>query len=60
MVRIMVGTLIYISEGKIPAGTISDIIKSKDRLKAGMTIAPHGLYLNDVCFKDVNDIEHKQ
>lgn len=58
MVRIMVGTLIYISEGKIPKGTISDIIESKDRLMAGMTIAPHGLYLNDVCFKDVNKIEH--
>ena len=50
MVRIMVGTLIYISEGKIEKGTIPDIIESKNRLRAGKTAAPEGLYLNKVIF----------
>lgn len=48
MVRIMVGTLIYISEGKIPVGSIPEIILSEDRLRAGMTAPPEGLYLNKV------------
>ncbi len=50
MVRIMVGTLIYISEGKIEKNTIPDIIASKDRLRAGKTAPPEGLYLNKVYF----------
>ena len=50
MVRIMVGTLLYISEGKIEAGTIPDIISSKDRTRAGKTVPPEGLYLNQVYY----------
>ncbi len=50
MVRIMAGTLIYISEGKIEAGTVRNIIESKDRLRAGKTAAPEGLYLNKVWY----------
>lgn len=48
MVRIMVGTLLSISEGKIEAGTIPQIIQSKNRLNAGITAQAYGLYLNDV------------
>lgn len=50
MVRIMVGTLLYISEGKIKSGSIPEIIASKDRLSAGKTAPPEGLYLNKVNF----------
>lgn len=50
MVRIMVGTLIYIGCGKIPEGSIPDIIKSKDRKRAGITAKAHGLYLNEVYY----------
>lgn len=50
MVRIMVGTLLYISEGKIESGSIPEIIASKDRLSAGKTAPPEGLYLNKVIF----------
>ena len=50
MVRIMAGTLLYISEGKIPPDSIPDIIHSKDRLRAGKTLPPEGLYLNKVCY----------
>lgn len=50
MVRIMVGTLIYVNEGKIPKGKIKEIIEQKDRTKAGMTVVPDGLYLNKVFY----------
>ena len=53
MVRIMVGTLIYISEGKIEKGAIPRIIKSKNRLLAGKTAAPEGLYLNKVFYDEI-------
>lgn len=48
MVRIMVGTLLYISQGKIEQDTIKDIIESKNRTRAGITAPPCGLYLNKV------------
>lgn len=48
MVRIMTGTLIDISSGKIEKDTIGDIIASKNRASAGFTAPPHGLYLNRV------------
>lgn len=51
MVRIMTGTLLYIAEGKIEKGTIPEIIKAKDRGKAGITVSPDGLYLNRVVLK---------
>lgn len=50
MVRIMVGTLINISEGKIEQGAIPGIIESGNRLLAGKTQAPEGLYLNKVYY----------
>ncbi len=48
MVRIMMGTLIAVSEGKIDAYGIDDIIKNCDRSAAGMTVPACGLYLNKV------------
>ncbi len=50
MVRILVGTLIEVSEGKIQPDSIPDIIKSKNRNQAGYTVPPHGLYLNKVVY----------
>ena len=50
MVRIMAGTLLYVSMGKIKKNEISDIIKSQDRTRAGITAPPDGLYLNKVYF----------
>ena len=48
MVRIMVGTLLFVNEGKIKQGELADVIKSKDRKRAGKTAPAHGLYLNNV------------
>ncbi len=48
MVRIMVGTLIDISRGKIPPDSIERIILAKNRSAAGYTAPAHGLYLNKI------------
>lgn len=48
MVRIMVGTLLFVNEGKIKQGELAKVIESKDRKKAGKTAPAHGLYLNKV------------
>lgn len=48
MVRIMVGTLMRIAQGKFQPDCIGDIIKAKNRTKAGPTAPACGLYLNKV------------
>lgn len=48
MVRIMVGTLLFVAEGKIKKDELMDVILSKDRKRAGKTAPPQGLYLNKV------------
>lgn len=48
MVRIMVGTLLRIQQGKIPPDGILPIIEKKDRQFAGPTAPACGLYLNRV------------
>ncbi len=48
MVRIMVGTLLFVSEGKIKSGELSNVIASKERKRAGKTAPPQGLYLNKI------------
>ncbi len=50
MVRIMVGTLLYINEGKLGADAITDIIRAESRDAAGPTAPPQGLYLNKVFY----------
>ena len=51
MVRIMVGTLLAMNNGRIPFGTLSDIIKAEDRSAAGPTAPACGLYLNKVFYQ---------
>ncbi|MDE5835175.1 MAG: tRNA pseudouridine(38-40) synthase TruA [Ruminococcus sp.] len=55
MIRIIVGTLIDVSEGRISPDDIPDILNAKDRLRAGRTAMAHGLYLNRV-FYDEKDL----
>ncbi|NLM59369.1 MAG: tRNA pseudouridine(38-40) synthase TruA [Clostridium sp.] len=50
MVRIIAGTLVEVGMGRIKADDIPDIIKSKDRKKAGRTAPAHGLYLVEVYY----------
>lgn len=48
MVRIMVGTLLRVQQGKIPVDGIAEIIEKKNRKFAGPTAQACGLYLNKV------------
>lgn len=50
MVRIIVGTLLYVSEGKIIPEDIPRIIEARERALAGPTAPPVGLYLNKVFY----------
>ena len=54
MVRIIVGTLIYISEGKRTEQDIINALTKPDREFAGKTVSPCGLYLNKVFYE--NDV----
>lgn len=51
MVRIITGTLIEVSDGKIMLSELPEIIASRDRGRAGFTVPPQGLYLNDVKYE---------
>ncbi|QEY34837.1 tRNA pseudouridine(38-40) synthase TruA [Caproiciproducens galactitolivorans] len=53
MVRIMVGTLLRVAQGKLQPEDIPRIIEAKDRKAAGPTAPPCGLYLNHVYYEDV-------
>lgn len=51
MVRIMVGTLLRVAQGKIKPDEIEKIIESKCRKNAGPTAPACGLYLNKVFYE---------
>jgi tRNA pseudouridine38-40 synthase len=48
MVRAVVGTLLDVGSSKISMKEFQDILKSKDRKKAGMNVPAEGLYLTKV------------
>jgi len=48
MVRAIVGTLIEIGTYKISIEQLEEIIRSKDRRKAGFSVPAHGLYLSKI------------
>lgn len=50
MVRIMTGTLIDLSLGRLKDKNIADIIASRDRSRAGFTAPPEGLYLWEIYY----------
>ena len=50
VVRILVGTLLYVSQGKIRPEDIPMIIKAENRSLAGPTAPAEGLYLNRVFY----------
>ncbi len=52
MARAIVGTLLDVSNKKIPADSISDILESKDRSRAGATAPAHGLYMTRIVYPD--------
>lgn len=51
MIRILVGTLLKIGNGRLPEDSIPAIIAKKDRNAAGPTAHPEGLYLYEVKYE---------
>jgi len=50
MARAMVGTLLYVSEGKILPDELPSLLKKKDRRLTGPTVPPGGLYLTRIWY----------
>lgn len=53
MVRILVGTLLSVNEGRIAVSELDALLASRNRVLAGITAQAHGLYLNRVFYEDV-------
>ncbi len=52
MVRAVAGALAEIGRGRLTAASMSDIIASRDRRRAGPTAPPDGLYLAEVYYPE--------
>jgi len=50
MVRNIVGTLVDVGRGRIPADSMNDLLASGDRSRAGRKAPPQGLFLLSVCY----------
>jgi tRNA pseudouridine38-40 synthase len=48
MVRNIVGTLVYVGNGREAPGWVAEVLASRDRSRAAPTFAPEGLYLERV------------
>ncbi len=51
MVRTVVGTLLYVGEGKLKPHDITSILESRDRKRAGPNVPPHGLYFAEAGYE---------
>lgn len=59
MVRIMAGTLLFVSMGRISVEDLPKIIEGKERSACGKTMPPYGLYLNKVYY-DEKEVPHER
>lgn len=51
MVRIIIGTVLMIGENKIASEQITEIMAKKNRIYAGVTAPPEGLYLKETIYQ---------
>src|SRR5205814_1987823 len=52
MVRILVGTLVDVGEGRLLVPQVAEILAGRDRTRAGQTAPPYGLELIEVFYGD--------
>lgn len=57
MLRILMGTLIEVGDGRKTVADFKEIFEAKDRTKAGKTLSPSGLYLEKVNYEGESDHE---
>jgi tRNA pseudouridine38-40 synthase len=50
MVRIIVGTAVWVSDGRVKLSDIPQILETHNREGAGMTAPAHGLFLEKVLY----------
>ncbi len=58
MVRIMAGTLLFVSMGRIQIEDLPKIIEAGERSACGKTMPPYGLYLNKVYYEE-KEVPHE-
>ena len=56
MVRIIVGTMINVGRGCLAPEEVSDILERRERVTAGFTAPPHGLFLERVYYPDFSPV----
>ena len=59
MVRIIVGTLVEVGQGKREAESLPHVIASEDRRTAGHTAPAEGLYLLEIYYDDENMLKER-
>ena len=52
MVRTIAGTLLEVGRGRLPPEAIGEVLRSKDRRRAGFTASPQGLSLLEVYYAE--------
>ncbi|MCT4614287.1 MAG: tRNA pseudouridine(38-40) synthase TruA [Marinifilaceae bacterium] len=57
MVRAIVGTMVELGRGKIDLNEFRQIIESKNRCKAGVSVPSQGLYLSEIKY-DEQELKH--
>lgn len=50
MVRLIVGTLLRVGQGKMPAAAVAQVLAAEDNRQAGPRVPPHGLFLVTVTY----------
>lgn len=48
MIRNLVGTLVYVGNGRRPVSWVQEVLEAKSRVNAGSTFMPDGLYLTGI------------
>jgi tRNA pseudouridine38-40 synthase len=55
MVRIIAGTLVEVGKGNMAPGDVKALLEKRDRKRAGPTLPPQGLFLEEVYYRGILD-----
>jgi tRNA pseudouridine38-40 synthase len=60
MVRALVGTLLWVGEGKLEPSALSALLAAKDRRALGPNVPPHGLYFAEAGYTPWTGFDHER